>query len=94
MKQNLKVSMHPSITLMIVMTGKEKIITLTVDDTDILTNTDSELDRLLETTFRRNQITAGDIKKWEIKKTQLVEMSSEQEKVLHEFDTETVLNVL
>ncbi|MER2063506.1 MAG: hypothetical protein ABS873_02540 [Alkalibacterium sp.] len=94
MKEQSKFLRHPLGTLLIVLTGKEKIITLTVDENDIVTNADGELDCPLETTFRRNQITAGDIEEWEIETIQLIEMTKEQENVLYEFDADTVVNLL
>lgn len=94
MQEKSKFSIHSLEFLLIVMIGKDKIITLAIDDNDIVANADGELDCPLETTLRRNNITVDKISKWEIEKFQIVAMTSEQEEVLYEFGADVVTDLL
>lgn len=94
MKEKSRIRIHPSHTLMIVMVGEEKVITLTVDEKDIVLNADGELDCPFETTIRRNLITVEDIQEWRVEKIQLVQKTKNQETLILEFDAETVLDLL
>lgn len=94
MKEKSRIRIHPSHTLMIVMVGEEKVITLTVDEKDIVLNADGELDCPFETTLRRNLITVEDIQEWRVEKIQLVQKTKNQETLILEFDAEEILGLL
>lgn len=94
MKEESKITLHPLKSLMIVLIGTEKVITLTVDENDLVMNADGEIDCPMETTLRKNKITAENIDQWEIESVRLVEMTSEKEKVLYDFEPEVVLDLL
>lgn len=94
MKEESKITLHPLKSLMIVLIGTEKVITLTVDENDLVMNADGEIDCPMETTLRKNKITAETMNQWGIESVRLVEMTSEKEKVLYDFEPEVVLDLL
>lgn len=94
MQEKSRIKIHPLNFLLIVMIGKDKIITLAIDDNDIVTNADGELDCPLETTMRRNNITVEKIRQWEIETFQLIAMTNDDEEVLYEFDADIVIDLL
>ncbi|SFB99553.1 hypothetical protein SAMN04488102_102137 [Alkalibacterium subtropicum] len=94
MKEESKITLHPSKTLMIVMTGTEKEITLTVDENDLVRNAEGELDCPMEVTLKKNKISGETIDQWGIESIRLVEMTNMEENVLYEFEPEVIIDLL
>ena len=73
---------------------KKKIVTLIVDERDIILNADGEMECPLETTLRKNNITIEIIREWAVERIQLIEMTSIIEKTIYEFDIEKTLTLI
>ncbi|GEK91946.1 hypothetical protein AKA01nite_15680 [Alkalibacterium kapii] len=77
-----------------VLTGEDKVVTLLVEESDLVVNADGEIDCSLETILRKNKVSTGDIHEWKIQRIQIIEVIEGKEKVIREYNPEMVLSLL
>ncbi|MDN6291280.1 MAG: hypothetical protein L0J63_13515 [Tetragenococcus koreensis] len=94
MEKKLELLKQRNSTMTCVFTGSKKIVTLVVEENDLVINADENIDCSLETILRKNRVGKDNIHEWGIENIQLIEVSQGTEKILHQYDPKTISNLL
>lgn len=94
MEEILDLRLHPTKTYMYIIEGAEKIRTMTISDGDVVTNAEGKTECPLISILRKNSITVDELKKWKIESIRLIEMTNDNEKILYEFDSDSIARLL
>lgn len=74
--------------------GKTVLITLSVDNKDIICNADGNIDCPLETVLRKNNFTLQELRKWGLIDIRFVKMIDDQEIIISQIECGFALSSL